>query len=366
MKQLLQTKHKQKFSFTNNSISLFQRKKKPGWMNDGWHRKRQMIQRKPVNNEERSEIPPIVHEVLRSPGQVLNDSTRLFMELKFGHDFSKVRVHTDSKAAESAKAVNAKAYTVGKNIVFNAGQYSPETNAGKQLLAHELTHTIQQLAHNQQLAANSGIISTEALEKEALNAESAILMGDTFKSTLSVPIKIARSALAEREREVVALNIKGKTYVLYQKEVRTGGSSSWLANNPGNMDYTADTVRWGAYEGKGLKWGIHRFAIFPTERVGLDAIKFFLRKHQTIEKRHRTIYAMMTMWAPGKEPPNDPETYAKNIGKVLKLPITALVKDMDDSHLEIFAKEIQINEGWKHGLIYNRDDPSLPEEVNKL
>jgi hypothetical protein len=330
------------------------------------HTPKGILQRKFTHSTGPTEVPQIVNEVLRSPGQPLDENTRLFMESRFGHDFSKVRVHTDSKAAESAESVNALAYTVGKNVVFNTGQYSPETNTGKQLLAHELTHTIQQLAHNQQLPANSGIIFTEAVEKEALNAENAILMGDTFKSTLSVPIQIARSALAEREREVEALKIKGKTYVLYQKEVHTGGSSSWLANNPGNMDYTADTVRWGAYEGKGLKWGIHRFAIFPSERVGLDAIKFFLRKHQTIEKRHRTIYAMMTMWAPGKEPPNDPETYAKNIGKVLKLPITALVKNMDDSQLEIFAKEIQINEGWKHGSIYNRDDPSLPEEVNKL
>jgi hypothetical protein len=66
------------------------------------------------------------------------------MESRFGYDFSQVRVHTDAKAAESAKAVNAVAYTVGHNVVFGARQYSPKTSEGKRLLTHELTHVVQQ------------------------------------------------------------------------------------------------------------------------------------------------------------------------------------------------------------------------------
>jgi hypothetical protein len=88
--------------------------------------------------------PPIVHEVLRSPGQPLDAETRAFMEPRFGHDFSQVRVHTDAKAAESARAVNALAYTVGRDVVFGTGQYMPGTSGGKRLLAHELTHVVQQ------------------------------------------------------------------------------------------------------------------------------------------------------------------------------------------------------------------------------
>jgi Domain of unknown function (DUF4157) len=91
-------------------------------------------------NPHPSEIPPIVHEVLRSPGQSLDGETRAFMEPRFGHDFSRVRVHADSRAAESARTVDALAYTVGSDIVFGAGQYAPVENAGKRLL----THTIQQ------------------------------------------------------------------------------------------------------------------------------------------------------------------------------------------------------------------------------
>jgi len=91
-----------------------------------------------------NEVPSIVHEVLRSPGQPIDAETRHFMEPRFGYDFSGVRVHTDSKAAESARSVNALAYTVGQDVVFGVGQYLPATITGRQLIAHELTHTIQQ------------------------------------------------------------------------------------------------------------------------------------------------------------------------------------------------------------------------------
>jgi hypothetical protein len=88
--------------------------------------------------------PPIVDEVLRSPGRPLDETTRVFMAPRFGYDFSQVRVHTDSRAAESARAINALAYTAGSSIVFGAGQYVPESSVGRELIAHELTHVLQQ------------------------------------------------------------------------------------------------------------------------------------------------------------------------------------------------------------------------------
>ena len=91
-----------------------------------------------------SEVPPIVQEVLRSPGQPLDAATRAFIEPRFGHDFSGVRVHTDAKAAESAQAVNALAYTAGRSVAFAAGQYAPRSESGRRLLAHELAHVVQQ------------------------------------------------------------------------------------------------------------------------------------------------------------------------------------------------------------------------------
>ncbi|HLZ34046.1 MAG TPA: DUF4157 domain-containing protein, partial [Nitrospira sp.] len=79
--------------------------------------KKGLLQRKGSGDFEQSEVPPIVHEVLRSPGHPLDATTRAFMEPRFGHDFSRVRVHTDIKAADSARAVSALAYTVGYNVV---------------------------------------------------------------------------------------------------------------------------------------------------------------------------------------------------------------------------------------------------------
>lgn len=90
------------------------------------------------------EAPSIVNEVLSAPGQPLDSALRNFFEPRFGHDFAEVRVHSDARAAESARAVNALAYTSGSNIVFGAGQYMPGTNVGRRLLAHELTHVVQQ------------------------------------------------------------------------------------------------------------------------------------------------------------------------------------------------------------------------------
>lgn len=89
-------------------------------------------------------LPPVVQEVLRAPGQPLEPATRAFMESRFGHDFSRVRVHTDAKAAESARAVNARAYTVGRDVVFGEGGYAPDTSDGRRLMAHELAHVVQQ------------------------------------------------------------------------------------------------------------------------------------------------------------------------------------------------------------------------------
>ncbi len=89
-------------------------------------------------------VPPIVHEVLHSLGQPLEPAARLFMETRFGHDFSKLRVHTNAKAAESAQAIGAAAYTAGNDIVFGAGEFNPQNSEGRRLIAHELTHVVQQ------------------------------------------------------------------------------------------------------------------------------------------------------------------------------------------------------------------------------
>ena len=102
------------------------------------------IQRSSDSPSSSTEAPPKVHNVLQSPGRPLGAATRSFMEPRFNADFSDVRVHTDARASESAKEIGALAYTVGRDLVFAAGQYEPGVTAGQKLIAHELSHVIQQ------------------------------------------------------------------------------------------------------------------------------------------------------------------------------------------------------------------------------
>ena len=118
--------------------------------------KKEQLQRKSVSTGGKEtdgvgEAPPIVQEVLNSPGKPLDAETRAFFEPRFGRDFSQVRVHTDAKAAQSARAVDARAYTVGSDVVFSGGDSLPETLVHKQLLAHELSHVVQQVGGSRNL-----------------------------------------------------------------------------------------------------------------------------------------------------------------------------------------------------------------------
>lgn len=129
-----------------------------------------VLQRAPANTDPAGRVPPIVREVLGSPGQPLDAATRAHMEPRFGHDFSRVRIHTDARAAESAQVVNALAYTIGPNIAFGKGRYMPSTVHGQKLLAHELTHVVQQMN-----SLPSALISfDDTHEREAEAASAAI------------------------------------------------------------------------------------------------------------------------------------------------------------------------------------------------
>jgi hypothetical protein len=107
-------------------------------------KKKNLVQRKTDDSGGGKEIPvpdSFVSEL--GPGAPLDRATRTFFEHRFGNDFSQVRVHTDRQAADSASAVNALAYTVGRDVVFGEGQYAPHTQTGRRLMAHELTHVVQ-------------------------------------------------------------------------------------------------------------------------------------------------------------------------------------------------------------------------------
>ncbi len=107
-------------------------------------RARSMLFRKAAAPIEDGPLPGTVHRTLRQVGQPLQADVRADFEIRFGHDLSSVRVHSDDSAAASARAIGAHAYTLGSHIVFGERQYAPHTAQGRQLLAHELVHTLQQ------------------------------------------------------------------------------------------------------------------------------------------------------------------------------------------------------------------------------
>lgn len=104
------------------------------------------VQREAVNSKEPAPNDQLESYIgrLNSGGQALPNQIRDFYEPRFAYDFGHVKVHTDTVAAKSAQSINALAYTSGNHIIFNQGQFSPGSASGKKLLAHELTHVVQQ------------------------------------------------------------------------------------------------------------------------------------------------------------------------------------------------------------------------------
>ncbi|MBP1468346.1 DUF4157 domain-containing protein, partial [Candidatus Chloroploca sp. M-50] len=144
------------------------------------------LQRSATGSGDLSIAPPIVHDVLRSPGQPLDAATRAYMEPRFGRDFGDVRVHTDAQAAESARAVQANAYTVGNHIAFGAGRYTPQSSAGQRLMAHELAHVVQQGAEGGDFTSKRTINEPgDAAEQEAEGVSKVVAQGKAIEQVLT-------------------------------------------------------------------------------------------------------------------------------------------------------------------------------------
>src|SRR5262245_5476667 len=138
----------------------------------------------------------IVQDVLSSPGQPLDAATRAFFEPRFGHHFGQVRVHADAKSAESAHALNALAYTVGRDVVFGMGQYKPTTQYGRQPLAHELTHVVQQqtLAGGAE-APTPPYQSQETPARDAEQTSRKVIPGESVELRTQSSARIQRSVI---------------------------------------------------------------------------------------------------------------------------------------------------------------------------
>ena len=169
--------------------------------------------------------PPVVNQALSSGGQPLDAGTQASMESHFGQDFSDVRIHTDGQAAESAQAINAQAYTVGKDVVFGEGQYAPGTSEGERLLAHELTHVVQQQERRTQ---GTAILQRELKYHGQVEPEKAQAFLEAFDRSVEIiatDISEAKGLVGQEAKdlraaleELRALKKKSKVTVWYTSE----------------------------------------------------------------------------------------------------------------------------------------------------
>ncbi len=208
--------------------------------------------------------PTAVEGALGSPGRPLDAGTRAFFERRFGRDFGDVRVHTDGASAASAHEINAQAYTVGRDIVFRSSEYSPNTTSGRRLLAHELTHVVQQrhgwpvanrlMPYRDKGAANFGKCNSAALSEKELSSRKT----DPWISDITITFD---STTLDASGELIP---KGKLNAVY-------------FSNPAKMaDITADVV--GGQASKGLTdKGDHK--VTRIEGCGYH--------HTTVPKAHR-------------------------------------------------------------------------------
>jgi hypothetical protein len=158
------------------------------------------------------QAPDSVHQALSSPGKPLDVQTRSFMEPRFGFDFSRVRIHTDGRAAESAHYVKAHAYTVGKQIVFGAGEFAPETRSGQRLIAHELTHVVQQQS------AGSGAVT--------LQRDTNPKAGDAKAANFDDPSILFEIYMGDGKHQPNDVSFATKVGKLDARNVRAAGSVS--------------------------------------------------------------------------------------------------------------------------------------------
>jgi Domain of unknown function (DUF4157) len=184
------------------------------------------LQRSPLHATGRETAPPIVHEVLRSSGAPLDGATRSSMESRFGHDFSSVRVHSDARAAASAQAVGARAYTVGDSIAFGAGRYAPHTRSGEQLLAHELAHTVQQRGAAARVDRLAIGVAGSPAEQEADAAADAVVAGGRAATLSTSPALIARAPGdgddTKKKAAVKAESLRAQDEVAAADEIKAG------------------------------------------------------------------------------------------------------------------------------------------------
>jgi len=170
---------------------------------------------------------------LNGRGNPLPAKTNHFFSKRMGFDFSNVKVHTDREAAESAKAVNAKAYTIGNNIVFNEGEYNEESSAGKKLMAHELVHVLQNNSGtsciNREVTVDAGVPPAARLAKSALAEELEIIWHDKGETAFFARLqKITPGEYNDEDTYLFILdNLSGDSLWWAESLLSSGAETHW-------------------------------------------------------------------------------------------------------------------------------------------
>lgn len=184
-----------------------------------------------VAAEQTGTLPASVDRILASSGMPLEPTTRHDMETRFGHDFSHVRVHADANAAESTRAVNALAYTVGHHVAFGTGRYAPQSEAGSRLLAHELAHVVQQsrgptAVHAYRMVSDPG----DPAEHEADRAADHVMRGLPVPSLVQTAAPVSLFPYQTEGTTLDRANIATLT-----------GSNYWVQRTGDRYDFTQST-----------------------------------------------------------------------------------------------------------------------------
>ena len=250
-----------------------------------------------VSNNLESQI-----NAIKGGGRPLAKSERAYFEPRFGTDFSRVRVHTGAQAAESARAVNAKAYTIGQDVTFGVGQYTPGTSEGRRLIAHELTHVVQQggksvFTHKKSLNVKDENHTLDKTISKNTIFEDLMIARDELPGPMSLPeqppMTMASWAPSERGRIAVSIAL-GEVGVHEDPSGSNRGSCSDPGATRGCVDaYTggrahpwcAHFVSW-AFEQTGFSpfghrasvnsirsWGRSMGWYIPTSQVSYDGFQ---------------------------------------------------------------------------------------------
>ena len=233
------------------------------------HRKRPFLQRQATNRKAQGEVSSIVREVLRSPGQPLNAETRAYMEPRFGHDFSQVRVHTDVTANRSSELIRAQAYTIGHDVVFGEGTYQPATTSGRRLIAHELTHVAAQ-------DASLGIQSTIAPETHSAEIAARHVEAGHVVRLPRVPVGIYRSPMprADFERQIMRRFDIRRIFNGTFEQQRDSLNYLGAGRRPGDLLLRSAWMAWSpGPDSPVYDWIISAFSAFARRLGGVPAVQ---------------------------------------------------------------------------------------------